>query len=123
MHTLISENGGASLLPMGTLMNSWLPNLVFSLVGLATGWGITHYYARQAAQANEEQLRLLRKILLAAEEAGSVKLARDASGAITGAQVLKIDTQKLSLTGYHPTITIGKGPPAAGTAPTQSDSS
>lgn len=94
---------------MATFQTTWLPNLVCLAAGFLLGWLMTHLYARQQSK----ELRSLREDLLGAEGRGEITLKRDASGHITGATVLRIDTGALGLTGHTPQVTVGGSDPSA----------
>lgn len=82
----------------------WPSLLVGTGIGVVfgglTSWGITHrYYLRQRRDAAVSE-RAIRTLLKAAERQGSVKLARDRSGNITGGELVTgvIDASLAELT-------------------------
>jgi hypothetical protein len=87
--------------------NTWFQNSVFTLLGILAGWGISVYFAHDAAKDTERQTRMLTTLLETAEQNGLVKLARDAKGEITGGRVIELRAAAQSTTSASGDLTTG----------------
>lgn len=75
------------------------PELLIGLVGGAlSGWLITYLYDRANRRDSEKHTRMLTTLLVVAETAGQVELARDASGQITGGRNIRLHVEPGILT-------------------------
>lgn len=84
--------------------HAWLPNIVCTLLGLVVGWAIGNY-------SQQDLIRRTNTLLIAAENAGYVQLARNAKGEITGGRIVHLQGGGVSESSATGTLTdAARGP-------------